>query len=347
MSRFKSLKEISLKKKIFICLLVIAIVVAIVFLVIKFGFPDADTTKPYTLAYEVGADSMSKSQIDSAFDFFDEKCADEQKADSIALRNINSFYMARLSINKTTNHNVDRLLFALGEVQDMNKLNKKIKTLEKLKENVDEAQSDVVAYCVNQVMPYKASTTEYSRISDYFSNFAKKYTNYLKSVRDFVDQLSLITTSSTTESIYSNQLTHFNTSLNNKRLSLCVDACEKKLINGEEAVINAPSFDLTVGAKTTMFELKNSAIKSFVESKNEAIQNIDVVNDFSWLDGWIQALGTDAEKTIYSELEEATYSSFKTFMQTYFTLEMADYPTPPTLPIDPSEPQEIYEGEVA
>ena len=45
MSRFKSLKEVSLKKKIFVCLIILAIVVAVVFLVIRFGFPDADVTK--------------------------------------------------------------------------------------------------------------------------------------------------------------------------------------------------------------------------------------------------------------------------------------------------------------
>ena len=52
MSRFKSLKEVSLKKKIFVCLIILAIVVAVVFLVIRFGFPDADVTKPHALAYE-------------------------------------------------------------------------------------------------------------------------------------------------------------------------------------------------------------------------------------------------------------------------------------------------------
>lgn len=342
MSRFKSLKEVSLKKKLFISFIIIAIVVAIVFVVIKFGFPDPDLDRPYELAYEVGADSMTKSRFDSAFDFFDTSCDDEGKKDSAALRNLNSFYLARLSVNKTTNRNVDRLLFALSEVQDMNKVDKKIKHLEELKDNVDSAKNDVLAYCENQVMPYKESTTEYSRISDYFSNFAKKFTIYLKSMRDFENYLEEIIETSTHEGVSSNHLTHVASNLNNKRLSLCVDACEKKFVKGESATINAPILNIALNSTTTMFELKESALKSFVSNKNEITQKLDNVTKVSWLDDWLKVLGTIAEKNFVNTLDKAEYNNFKRFISLLFSISMVDYPEPVEEPVNKDEPQETY-----
>lgn len=326
MSRFKSLKEVSLKKKIFVCLIILAIVVAVVFLVIRFGFPDADVTRPHALAYEVGADSTSKNQFESALDFFDANCGQSQKDDSRALRDLNSFYMARLSVNKTTNHNVDRLLLSLSEVKDLNKLNKKIKKLENLKKDVDSSKSEVIAYCENQVMPYKEGTTDYSRISDYFSNFAKKFTNYLKSMREFENYLAEIIQTSTEESSYSNYLTKFTTSLNNKRLSACVDKCEKKFINGENISIDAPTFDLSKSAKTTMFEQKDNAIEVFVANRNLTIQNIDTINSMTWFGGWIEVLGTSMEKDYLKTIDQTTYNEFKNFMQSLYTTTFIDYP---------------------
>lgn len=326
MSRFKSLKEVSLKKKIFVCLIILAIIVAVVFLVIRFGFPDADVTRPHALAYEVGADSTSKNQFESAFDFFDANCGQSQKDDSRALRDLNSFYMARLSVNKTTNHNVDRLLLSLSEVKDLNKLNKKIKKLEDLKKNVDSSKSEVIAYCENQVMPYKEGTTDYSRISDYFSNFAKKFTNYLKSMREFENYLAEIIQTSTEESSYSNYLTKFTTSLNNKRLSACVDKCEKKFINGENISIDAPIFDLSKNAATTMFEQKDNAIEVFVTNRNLTIQNIDTINSMTWFGGWIEVLGTSMEKDYLKTIDQTTYNEFKNFMQSLYTTTFIDYP---------------------
>lgn len=326
MSRFKSLKEVSLKKKIFVCLIILAIVVAVVFLVIRFGFPDADVTKPHALAYEVGADSTSKNQFEAAFDFFDANCEHSQKNDSRALRDLNSFYMARLSVNKTTNHNVDRLLLSLSEVKDLNKLNKKIKKLESLKKDVDSSKGEVIAYCENQVMPYKERTTDYSRISDYFSNFAKKFTNYLKSMREFENYLAEIIQTSTEESSYSNYLTKFTTSLNNKRLSACVDRCQKKFIDGENVLIDAPSFDLSKSAATTMFEQKDNAIEFFVANRNLTIQNIDTINSMSWLDGWIKAFGTAGETEFLKTINQTTYNEFKNFMQSLYTTKFAEYP---------------------
>ena len=326
MSRFKSLKEVSLKKKIFVCLIILAIIVAVVFLVIRFGFPDADVTRPHALAYEVGADSTSKNQFETAFDFFDANCEQSQKTDSRALRDLNSFYMARLSVNKTTNHNIDRLLLSLSEVKDLNKLNKKIKKLESLKNDVDSSKSDAIAYCENQVMPYKEGTTDYSRISDYFSNFAKKFTNYLKSMREFENYLAEIIQTSTEESSYSNYLTKFTTSLNNKRLSVCVDRCQKKFIDGENILIDAPVFDLSKSATTTMFEQKDNAIEVFVANRNLTIQNIDTINSMTWLDGWLDSFGTDREKDYLKTVDQTTYNEFKTFMQSLYTTAFIDYP---------------------
>lgn len=346
MSRFKSLKEISLKKKIFICFLVVAIVVAVVFVVIKFGFPDADTTRPYAIAYEVGSDSTSKNQIDLAFDFFDENCAGEQKTDSIALRNINSFYMARLGVDEVDGHSVDRLLLALSEVQDKNKLNKKIKKLESLKNDVEENKSDVVSYCKDQITTYKNSTSNYERISDYFSNFAKKYTIYLKNMRDFVDCLSEIVETSTTESVYSNAYTQFTTVLNNKRLSLCVDACEDKFVDGEsEVVINAPSFVAVAGGNVTMFEQKNDALQLFVENKSAYSNKFDTILEYGWLDAYFKVLGTDEELTfVTTRFEKANYDEFKNFMQSLFWVKMVEYPDPV---VDAGDPDVSGEGEQA
>lgn len=327
MSRFKSLKEVSLKKKIFICLLIIAIIVAVVFLVIHFGFPDADVTRPHSLTYEVGADSTSKNQFETAFDFFDANCDASQKEDSLSLRNLNSYYMARISVNKTTNHNVDRLLLSLSDVQDMNKLNKKIKNLEKVKSNVDAAKKDVIAYCENQIMPYKEGTSDYSQISNYFSNFAKKFTNYLKNMRDFENCLTEIIQTSTTESSYSNYLTKFTTSLNNRRLSYCVDRCQKKFVDGENSVsIGAPSFDLSKSATTTMFEQKENAIETFVANKNLIIQNIDTINSMEWFSGWLEVFGTSKEEEFLRTVDQNDYNEFKTFMQTLYSTKFADYP---------------------
>lgn len=319
MSRFKSLKEVSLKKKIFVCLIILSIIVAVVFLVIRFGFPDADVTKPHALAYEVGADSTSEGQFKSAFDFFDANCEHSQKNDSRALRDLNSFYLARLSVNKTTNHNVDRLLLSLSEVKDLNKLNKKIKKLESLKKDVDSSKSEVVAYCENQVMPYKEGTTDYSRISDYFSNFAKKFTNYLKSMREFENYLAEIIQTSTEESSYSNYLTKFTTSLNNKRLSACVDRCQKKFVDGEDVSIGAPLFDLSKDAKTTIFEQKENAIETFVSNRNLTIQNIDTINSMDWFDGWLEVFGTDKEIEFLKSIDSNKYNQFKSFMTSLYT----------------------------
>lgn len=325
MSRFKSLKEVSLKKKIFVCLIILAIVVGVVFLVIRFGFPDADVTRPHALAYEVGADSSSKSQFDSALDFFENNCEESQKQDARALRDLNSFYMARLSVNKTTNHNIDRLLFSLSEVQDMNKLNKKIKKLEDLKKDVDSSKSEVFTYCENQVMPYRDGTNDYSRISDYFSNFAKKFTNYLKSMREFENYLSEIIQTSTTESSHSNYLTKFTTTLNNRRLSYCVDRCQKKFVDGEDVSIGAPLFDLSKDAKTTIFEQKENAIETFVSNKNLIIQNIDTINSMDWFDGWLEVFGTDKEKEFLKSIDSDKYNEFKNFMTSLYTTTFTEF----------------------
>lgn len=328
MSRFKSLKEISLKKKIFIFIIVIAIIGVAVFAVVRFGFPDADITKPHNLAYEVGADSVSQSKFENAFDFFDDYCSSEQRADNMTLRNLNSFYFARLSVEEDSNNRIDRLLLALGEVRGMNKLNKKNDRLESLKKNVDAAKSDVLAYCENQIELYKNSTTDYVRISDYFKNFAKKITNYLRTMRDFENYLEEIIKTSTSESAYSNALTQFETMLNNKRLSLCVDACEKKFVEGESATINAPEFYPLVSAtaKKTMFEQKSDAIKTFVKNKTQTIENIETVTKFEWLSDWLNVLGTDGEEDFVRTIDKATYDSFKQFIQTFFSVEMLDYP---------------------
>ena len=327
MSRFKSLKEVSLKKKIFICLIILALIVAVVFLVIRFGFPDADVTKPHSLAYEVGADSTAKGQFDAAFDFFDNNCEESQKQDARALRDLNSYYLARLSVNKTTNHNVDRLLLSLSEVKDMNKLNKKIKNLENLKKDVDSSKGEAISYCENQIMPYKEGTTDYSRISDYFSNFAKKFTNYLKSMREFENCLSEIIQTSTEESSFSNYLTKFTTSLNNRRLSACVDRCEKKFVGGENILIEAPAFDLSKSAATTMFEQKDNAIELFVANRNLTIQNIDTINSMKWLSGWLEVFGTKNESEFLKTVDQTVYNEFKTFMQSLYSTKFINYPT--------------------
>lgn len=327
MSRFKSLKEMSKKKKIFICLLLIAIAAAIVFVVIKFGFPDADVTKPHALAFEVGADESSQDKFEEAFAFFYANCDDEQSKDSVALRDINLFYLARLSPKGDTLQ-CDSLLYALGEVQDMNKLNKKIKNLESLKTNLDEAKNDVVDYIDNNVKTYKNSTTNYERISGYFSNFAKKFTNYLKNMKDFTNYLEEIIKTSTNESVYSNQLTQFAAMLNGKKLSLCVDACDKKFIDGESVVINAPHY-LPISSSiysSSMFVQKNDAIKLFVENRNETIENIEDATKYSWLNDWLRVLGSDEEEDFLKTIDESTYSNFKTFVQTYFFVDMEDYP---------------------
>lgn len=330
MSRFKSLKEVSLKKKLFIAFIIIALAVAIVFVVIKFGFPDPDLRRPYELAYEVGADSTTKSRFESAFEFFAEECSDlNEKLDNATLLNLNSFYMARLSVNKTTNRNVDRLLFALSEVQNMNRVDKKIKHLEELKKNVDSTKNEVLAYCENQVMPYQDNepTKEYPRISDYFSNFAKIFTNYLKSMRDFENYLEEIIKTSTLESVHSNRLTQFSISLNNKRLSQCVDACEKKFINGVECSINSPMFTTQVHRPGTMFELLGSAMNTFAQNKDETIQQIDVVSGYDWLDGWLDVLGTTEEQNYLKEkMDKKTFDDFKKFIQTFFSTRMTFYP---------------------
>ena len=324
MSRFKSLKEVSLKKKIIISLIIIAIIVAVVFLVIRFGFPDADVTRPHNLAYEVGADSTSKSQFEKVFDFFEENCGQSQKDDSRVLRDLNSFYMARLSVNRAANHDVDRLLLSLSEVEDMNKLNKKIKKLENLKKDVDSSKSDALSYCENQILPYKTGTTDYSRISDYFSNFAKKFTNYLKSMREFENYLSEIIKTSTSEGPNTNYLTKFTTTLNNKRLSYCVDRCQKKFIDGEGISIGAPSY--LSDTNITMFEQRENAIQIFVANKNMTIQDIDNINSMNWFEGWLEVFGTNKENDYLKTVDQATYDKFKTFMQSLYTTKFIDYP---------------------
>lgn len=326
MSRFKSLKEISLKKKIFICLIVLVLIVAIVFLVIRFGFPDADVTKPHSLAYEVGADSEAKNQFEEAFGFFASNCSDEQKEDSSSLRNLYYQYIQRLYVTNTASS--DRFLLPLREVKDVNKLNKKIKKLDGLKKNVDSSKNDAISFCKNQVMPYKEGTSDYSRISDYFSSFAKKLTNYLKDMREFQNCLTEIVQTSTDESVYSNYLTKFSMSLNNKRLSVCVDRCQKKFIEGENILIDAPKLQSSsIENKTTMFKLKDDAIETFVADKNLIVENIDAVNSMSWLSGWLEVFATERESEFLKKIDKASYNQFKTFMESLFMIQLEKYPS--------------------
>ena len=91
-------------------------------------------------------------------------------------------------------------------------------------------------------------------------------------------------------------------------------------------MIDAPAFDLSKSAATTMFEQKDNAIEFFVANRNLTIQNIDTINSMSWLDGWIKAFGTAGETEFLKTINQTTYNEFKNFMQSLYTTKFAEYP---------------------
>ncbi len=312
-------REGSIKKRILIAVLVLAFIAVAAFLLIKFVFVDPDLSQPYKLTYSISQEKYEESDIETASVFLYTNSLDN--IDKIYLLNsVHRAYLDRIASVGDSWHNADKMLYATNNLVDQNKVEKKIKNLEKIKENVDLTKNSLLDYCKEQVLAYKNSTTEYSRAADYIQTFGKRYVDYIKSLRDYENALTQIIETSAVESSYVNELTIFTIQLNNKVLENQVEILSKVFNTDEEITITNSAFYMfdTKIVPRLMFELKSDAIEVFVNNKAQTLEQIQQIKNYSFLNEWIKVFNTNQEQAFVNTLDQQEFKNVSVFIHKFY-----------------------------
>lgn len=297
-------KEMSGKKKFFICAIILVLIVVAVFLIVKFAFPEVDVNEPYTLAREVSSSSEEDIEIKSALNFFSngEKCNQHVEAGVIA-------HFGEL-VEQRVGQSGD-LLNATIDVEDVNKLKKKIKVLKQQKDNVQDKKDLLVEYYDNHLNGYDGG--DKTLVDQYYYTFMTKYVDYLGELIDFEKKLTDVINNCSVVNSYSNDLTKFMINLNNLYIENCHETLSKK-IQGEAVSID-------VLPKGTLFSLKENALEIYLNDVSVCENQLGNIRNASWLAEWAKVYRTGEEDNFSNGLDEIgklQYSEFIAILNQYF-----------------------------